>query len=533
MTAPRRRHAGLRVRTGAILLATGAALTVAACGSSGGSAGGGASDRTLDVVFASGISSIDPAIACSQHDYAIVKNSYDTLVRYGTPSAEDPLGELQPGLAESWEVSPDRRTYTFHLRRGVRFSSGNPLTATDVVKSFERIRDRQGCQDYVLTLGNPKSIQRIEAVDESTVRFRIARPDPLFLGVLAQTGNSPVDWRELERHGGDSRAGDDWLARNSAGTGAYAVTSYDPDNQITLAANRSWWGGAPRNDEVAVKIVGDTTTLETLVRSGESDMAWGVPFRDLSSMEQQGFQLLENPSQFYIYLGLNTAKAPLDDTRVRQALAAALPREEIAERFGYGHVELFDGPLPPAMPHSPRLSPPAPDVARAKALLAEAGVGDFGVELAVKSGESVQAEIATVLQAAWAPLGVDVRIEKLGPSAFTDRVSNFKAQAYLISDGAPLSDPAYFLGFLVKCGNAFNWTKYCNREVDGLLAKGRFDFDPGNRDRVYAQLSDLVVDDAAVVPIFAPNNVVVARRAVTGYQPTGDQQPLFSTISAG
>jgi peptide/nickel transport system substrate-binding protein len=308
---------------------------------------------------------------------------------------------------------------------------------------------------------------------------------------------------------------------------------YDPDSSIGLRAREGYWGAEPKARQVDVRIVTDATTLETLVRSGEVDLAYGIPLKDVQSLEAAGRQVLSDPTQFFVYLGLNNKQAPLDDARVREALSLALPRGDLAERFGYGHVQTFDGPLPPAMPYSPRLPAPAPDVARAKALLREAGVSGFPLKLAVKSGESQQQEIATVIQGAFEPLGVDVQVQTLGAAAFTDTVGNFKAQSYLIKDGGTVNDPAYFLGFFIKCGNPYNWVQYCDRRVDELLAEGRFEFDPERRRAIYGEISETVARDVAMVPIFAPNLVVVADAGLKGYVYHDDQQPVLAPLAVG
>jgi peptide/nickel transport system substrate-binding protein len=505
-------------------------LAVAGCGSST-SSSGGAPKSTLTVAFNSAITTIDPAFVCTTYDYAVVKNTYDNLVQFDPSRKEGEHTAIVPALAEKWDLSADRKTYTFHLRDGVTFESGNPMTADDVVFSLQRVLDKAGCQQYVLTTGQEDAIKSISKVDARTVRIVLGKPDPLFLQLLAQTGNGVVDSKLLKQNGGLSKQGDAWLSTHTAGTGPYTLATYNPDSSIELAARKGYWGGAARNNRVNIRIVTDPTTLETLVNSGDVDMAYGIPLKDLASLKSQGKQVFADASQFFVYLGLNNGKKPFDDVRVRQALQAAMPVSDMNKRFGFGYTQPFAGPIPPAMAYYPNLPIPAPDVAKARSLLAEAGVGKLTLTLDVKSGETQQQEIATVLQAAYAPLGIHVKINTLGASAFSDKIFNLKSQMYLLKDGGTVNDPAYFLGFFVPCGNPFNTVQYCNKRVDELLASGRRETDDSKRAEIYREIAGIVDSEAPALPIFAPKLVVVTDSTLEGYAYYEDQQPVFRPIS--
>ncbi len=516
----------------ACALAAGVVAGAAGCG--GGTAQQSArGDGEIAVAINSGISTYDPALACNtQYDYWIVKNTYDTLVQYSPKKGADGRRAIVPMLAKRWTISPDGLRYTFHLRDDVRFVSGNPMTAADVVYGLRRVLAKEGCQAYVMTLGDAKSIGSVRAIDPQTVRITLTAPNPIFLGQLTQTGLSPVDSKELAAHGGMGKAGDAWLARHTAGTGAYRIAHDEPDSQVDLAARKDYWQGRPSNNKVAIKIVTDATTLETLVRSGETDMAYGVPVKDTKALSQ-GRKLINDPGPYFMYLGMNAERAPFDDVRVRQAVAASLDRPALVERLGYGQLEAFDGPMPPAMPFSPKLKAPGADLGAARKLIEQAGAKGATFSVDIKSGETFQREVAVVLQATLADLGITMKIRTLGASAFFDRVASFKSQAYLIRDGSPFNDPAYFLGFFVKCGNDFNWTKYCDKRVDELLAKGKVETDPTARAAQYRELSEIVVRDRPVVPLFALGTNLIAGANLRGYVSYDDQQPVFWPMTAG
>jgi ABC-type transport system substrate-binding protein len=521
----------------AVIAASVAALAVAVAGCGGetapaGSSGnGGGAGGSLSVAIDAGVTSLDPAVACTAfYDYGIVKNLYDNLVQYGTKTTASGGREIVPALASGWEVADDGKTYTFHLRSGARFASGNPVTADDVVYGLRRTIDKGGCQAFVLTFAGSVAVT---AVDDATVRITLKKANPVLLDQLAQTGVAPVDKRLLEAHGGLGKAGDAWLATHSAGAGAYAVESDEPDSAVVLKANRRYWQGRPKSDQVTFRVVGDASTLETLTRSGEVQLAYGVPLKDVEAMQQAGRKLIANQIPFFVYMGLDNRRPPLDDARVRQAIQAAIPVQAIADQLGHGHAKPFAGSIPPAMAFYPNLPVPAQDVAKAKALLAAAGASGMKLDIDVIAGKQLEHDVAVVIQDALQAIGIKASVTTLGSSSFFDRVGGFKSQAYVLLDGAPLNDPAYLDGYLVQCQQDFNWSQYCNHKVDELLARGLASTDATARAALYREIAATVAQDAGLIPIFAPDQVIVADPRLTGYRQQPDGEPLLWTVSAG
>lgn len=528
-----------RLRPFLLIVLSGAiAMFVWGCGSSeseggGGSEAGGAGN-TLNVALNSGISTIDPAFACfPTYDYWVVKNTYDTLVQYGTKRDANGQAEIRPDLAKSWKISKDGLTYTFNLRHDVTFASGDPMTASDVVYGFQRLIAKGGCQEYVLTLGEPNAVESVKATGKYTVQFKIGKPSPIFLGQLTQTGLSPVDQKELEKHGGLSKAGDDWIATHSAGTGAYQVTEYHPDSQVVLTARDDYWQGKPGISRVVFQIVNDPSTLNTLIQSNQVDLAYGVPPKDVKSLEDSGRKLVSEPGPWFIYLGMNTKKAPFDDPDVRRAVKLSMNRTEMAEALGYGYAQPIEGPMPPTMPFRPDLPVTEQNVAEAKQLISKAGADGASVTIDVKAGDELENQVATVVQASLSEIGLDAHVSTLGASAFTGKVSGFDTQAYVIRDGTPFNDPAYFLGFFVKCENPFNWTQYCNPKVDELIAQGRYSLNPDVRKKAYGEISEIVAEEDPMVPLLGIEPLAVASPSLKGYVAYDDLQPVFWKMSIG
>ena len=260
-----------------------AGLLAGCGGSSSSSSSASASSGTpqpLVVAVNSGVTSLDPAQACTAfYDYTIVKNLYDPLVDYGTKVVAGGKRQIVPALASSWKVSNGGKTYTFQLRHGVTFSSGNPLTSADVVYSLNRTIASGGCQDYVLTFNN--KFTSIKAMGQDTVQLTTAQPDPLLLDQLAQTGTGPLDEKVLKQHGGTGKAGNNWIATHAAGTGAYTLTSDQPNNKVVLTARKDYWRGTPRNTKVDIRVV----TTRRLCRRWprQARPTWSTAYRSRAS----------------------------------------------------------------------------------------------------------------------------------------------------------------------------------------------------------------------------------------------------------
>lgn len=482
----------------------------------------------LTIAFNTAISTLDPAQVCDIPSDTLAQNLYDDLVAVGTKGNTDDPSSIQPMLATSWDVSTDSLTYTFHLRSGATFSSGNPVTSADVVYSYNRALKANGCAAYVLTGGLSDNIVSIKASDPMTVVFTLKTADPLFL--LDQTLHiGIIDSKTLDQNGGLTTAGDTWLSSHAAGSGPFSLGTYDPNSQVVLQARSDYWGGKPASSQIVARIVTDPSTEELLATSGQIDMAFGVPFQDLQRMSgSPGLTVLSAPSLSYVNVGFNTKSAPLTDVRVRQALTYATPFDQIIQTFGQSHAHRLIGPIMNGMLFYSPIQDPFPyDVSKAKALLQQAGLSNLSLTIDLVQGQSVQQQIATVLQSSWSQIGVTLKINILGSSAWSDAVNAFKDQMYMTEDKADVADPAFLLGYFVRCGDPFNWTQYCNSQVTASLDQARHSSDQQQRTQLYAQIAQQVTQDAPYLQLFQEDQVAVAGTGVNGFVFYSDHTPRF------
>jgi peptide/nickel transport system substrate-binding protein len=487
-----------------------------------------ATSRTLTAGYVEGPATIDPAQACGEGSYRIIAQVYDTLVNQAVVDGIADPTKIEPGLAESWDISPDGRTYTFNLRDAT-FASGNPVTADDVVFSLQRLLDAGGCASYFWTGGLYENIVSIKALDPKTAVVELAEPDPLFLlDTTYEIGI--IDRKTLEANGGLTEEGAAWLGANAAGSGPYAIESYDPSREIVLTARKDYWGGAPLNDKVVVRFASDATTLETLLLSGDMDFTGSLPLQDLQRLEDSGLLVASGPSTQFHVLGFNTESPPLADVRVRQALAYASPIDQIRDQFGYGYVQPWVGPILPIQRfYKEHANPYSYDIEKAKALLAEAGHENLSLTVTVEAETAVLTEIATVLQSAWREAGADLNIKPLPAAAWFDEVNAHQHQAYIAEDGFSVLDPAFSLGYYVRCGDPFNWTQYCDQEVDAALQTARHSSDDAQRQELYDEVVDQVIEDAPYLQFYQIDDIAVAQPGTTGL--IADIAPRYETVT--
>ena len=395
-----RRGAAL-TRAGRVMaLATAAMLAASLVGAT---ASAQDAPQVLKVATTANITTWDPVKSFSTEAFYLA-NLYEPLLWINAPGAEEPY---TPALATEWSVSEDGLTWTFKIREGVTFHDGEPLTADAVVKSIEAAKDHAGASFIWLPLAS------VTATDPMTVEMTLSYAAPMDLVASSLYGAWIVSPKALEAAAADETYFEAGIA---AGTGPYTIESYTPDSEVLLTANESYWGGwddVDHYDKVLVSIMPEAVNQQQALDGGDVDIAFNVPTENIDSYRTNAdFTVLEEPS-FFNYVGLfNTAKAPLDDVKVRQALSYAIPYEDIIAVGAQGYGTQSHGPVPAGVfPFDPEVPQYTQDLDKAKALLAEAGYADgFPLEITYASENQNEARFAPLLQDAFSQLGIDVTL---------------------------------------------------------------------------------------------------------------------------
>jgi oligopeptide transport system substrate-binding protein len=469
---------------------------------------------------------LDPALTTTVYESFPVNQIFDGLV------ALDAGLHVVPGLADTWVISKDGLTYTFHLRSGVRFHDGSPLTSDDVLFSIRRVLEPgrkkrsvafsylavvSGAMDFAA--GKRPDLPGVDAPDPLTIRIRLDRPYLSFLDVMAMDGLRVVPRRVAER------LGDEAFGRAPVGTGPFRLVSWTPQG-LRLAANPDYFGGAPYLDGTDILFMGpDETDLGAgRFDRGEVDL-YDVSREHMDAAAQDPrARVLRYQELSVSFLGFLTGTPPLDDVRVRQAAAMAIDREALVKQSPL--VRRFAvGILPPGMPgYSPDLKALPHDPARARQLLAEAGhPGGRGLRPIVlynasrsKASLRVQAQIRSDLEA----VGIRLDVRDVTWSELTKRTDDHDAPAFVLAWIADLTDPDAFLRTLFQSGNSANYFDFLDAETDALLEAGAREMNPVTRAKIYREAEKHILGMAPLVPLYHTLAVVAVRRTVHGFEPT-------------
>jgi peptide/nickel transport system substrate-binding protein len=512
----------------------------AGCGGDGETAGTGTTggDTTqgttgggrLVVNIAQAPATLDPAWGCGLYDIGFLQNFYVRLTQYGSkPGPEgttefDP-SKIEPYFAESIDVSPDGLIYTFKLPEGVTFPSGEPVDARAVKYSLERSIKMAGCGGYFIYDGiyEPPLVKAIQTPDPTTVVITLSVPNANFLQDLAQPAASIVDRSVVEANGG-IKAGEinEYMSSHVAGSGPFLLDEYEPNKRAVLSANPDFFGEPPASDEIIVNFINADPTLLLQARSGQADVTLGMTKQSANSIREDPCCTVianEDPT-FWEIIGTPWKKKPWDNAKFREAVTHAVPYEEIIEKVAYGWAEPFYGPYAPGMnEYNAELSAPREfDIEKAKALVAESGVQTpVSVTINIPEGNTIEEQIATIVQGTWRELGIDVKINKLAATDYINSMEQHEAQTFTRIDGPGVIEAGYLLGYDMKCGISFNLSDICMSEADKILDQARKETDPEQRQELFDEIARLWVENSPRVQVYADQFVSVLSKDVKSY----------------
>jgi len=473
--------------------------------------------------------SLDPAEECGLTDFTVTDAVYPRLTQYGSMPGPDGTTQVDPGhlvpdLAKSWTISKNGLVYTFQLHSGVTFSSGNPVNAAAVKFSFMRSVTMGSCGGYFIYDGiyTPPLIKSITTPGPLTVVITLSRPDANVLQDWAQPPASIVDPSVVNAHGG-VQAGkiNTWMAGHvAAGDGPYLLQSYSPDKQAVFVANPKFFQ-QPASKEVIVNFISSDPTLLLDAKNGSADVTLGLSDQAANSLaSDSSVKVIADNTSIAEQIGLPNNMAPFNNVKFREALSYAIPYQEILSKVIFGYGTLYYGAYPPALPaFRANLEPPRPyDLTKAMALIKASGVKTpVSVTMDVEAGVSTDAQIATIVEGIWSQLGVNVTINTLSPTAYTNALEDHKAQSYIRLDGPGVIDAGYFLGYDMVCKISFNLTAMCIPKADTLLAEARTTVNPVKRQQLYNEINALWIADSPKIPVYGWKAVSVISTSVKSY----------------
>lgn len=461
--------------------------------------------------------SFDPATTLGSGD----KRLFSGLVAFDSDL------NLTPDLAERWEVSTDGTVYTFFLRENARFHDGRPVTAQDVVYSWERATHPALASDTVLTYlgdvvgvramkeGKADHITGLKVIDEHTLQVTIDAPKPYFLLKLTFATAFILDKVNVE-------SGEAWY-RTPNGSGPYRLAEWKRFESKVYEANKDFYLGPPSIPYIVVKLYAGES--QRLYESGEIDITgvYSVE-RFTDPTEPLNDELLTGVNLCTGYVVFDTTRPPFDDVNVRKAFSMAFDRQRYIKVVLNGHALPANGLFPPGLPGFNRALQGLPhDPAQARQLLAQSRYGGrVGLPPIVFStigiGSSISADVAAMAEMWERNLGVTITVENLEPNYYHDQIRS-KRHGQLFSGGwcADYPDPENFADVLFHSGSAQNNGGYSNSQLDNLLEAARLEQDVPARIRMYQQAEQMIVADAAALFTIHSLSYQLVQPYVKGY----------------
>ena len=466
---------------------------------------------------------LDPAISADMSSHTYIMQIFSGLVRL------DQELNIVPDIAESWEESLDGKTYTFHLRQGVKFHNGRDVKAADFKYSWERachpdtdsgtaatyLGDIVGAKDMLA--GKTGEISGVEVIDDYTLQVTIDAPRAYFLDKLAYPTAFVVDMVNVE-------SGQNWW-REPDGTGPFKLREWTPSQRLILERSQIYYGEPAKLEQIIFHFLAGAPMA--LYETGQIDVTLvSTSYIDQASDETNPLHqgLAVTPELSLYYIGFNTAQPPFDDVNVRRAFSQVVDKERIAEVILRDMVGVADGILPPGMPgYSEALEGLDYDVEKAKELIADSKYGDVSnlppITLTFEGyGNSIPRYLGAIIQEWQQNLGVEISVRQLEPEIFTYNLNQEKDDMFILGWIADYPDPHTFLDILFYTGSENNIFEYSNLDLDALLDQAAIEQDRAVRLAMYQQAEQLVVDDAPCFPLFHGTNYILVKPYVKDYE---------------
>jgi oligopeptide transport system substrate-binding protein len=509
------------------------ALILGGCGKSSGTAGGAqGAEQRLVFALQSVPDGLDPGITNNSFSAPFLFNLFDGLITY------DQDNNIVPALAESWTIGGDGTVYTFKLRPGLKWSDGSPLTANDFVYSYFRVLDPKttaqnsimftdfikGAAEYFEGTG-PREAVGIAAPDERTLVLTIKEPAPYFLGILGMWVFFPVKQQVVES------AGEHWTlsADTFVSNGPFKVREIRMNESYTLVKNEHYWNAANvKLQELVFRYILEPSTALTALEAGQIDGLRNPPAAEIPRLKTESAAFRVVPAFATTYYQINRQVKPLDDVRVRKALAMALDREDLINNVLQSPYSPAFGLVSPGYAlngvdfkdkrPSYGLSSKA-DVEGARKLLAEAGYPDGQgfpvIQLSYYTNATVKL-VVEAMQEMWKKnLNISAEISNQEWGVYYEGVQNMKYQIGAMGWGGDYQHPMTFLT-VITSNNPTNSTSFKNPEYDALVAAAQREVDEQKAFAIMQQAEDIAMNDMAILPVYHSSNVFMLAPHVKG-----------------
>lgn len=446
---------------------------------------------------------LDPANTDSNTGEAFGHMMYNYLVKF------DEKMNIVPDLATKWTQSKDGLTWTFFLRKGVKFHDGTPFNAEAVKYTFERFL---GPEKPLKSSLHTPIIKSVDVVDDYTVRFNLKTPFAFLLNNLAHSASGIVSPAAHKKWGKD-------LTLHPVGTGPFKFVEWVRGDHVTLARNDDYFGGRPHLEKIMVRTVKEDSARVLGLEAGDYDLIVRIPPEDVPRLMQEGkARIFAAQSNRALRISFNAAKKPFDDIRVRQALNYAVDKESIVKNIYQGMASVIPDVVGPLNVGYAAVKGYPYDPAKAKKLLAEAGYPNgFKTTLWTPQGRYLKDyELSQAVQQQLQAVGVDAKLETFEWGAYLAAIRKPKAEAkddmYLIGWSPSTGEARWGMYPITACSqqypNGSNYSFYCNKELDQLIEKAVMATGMKERDTLLRKAQEALVQDPEAIYLLATKETV-------------------------
>jgi peptide/nickel transport system substrate-binding protein len=490
-----------------------ATVALAACGggasSSSGSGGAPVAGGTLTIARSQDIISMDKTTTFDNNSIYVMEQIMEPLFTVSKDGSK-----VEPWLATGYDISADKLTYTIHLRKGVTFSDGKPLTAADVKFSIDE--DTKTGTDGWGYINS--AIDTVTATDDSTVTIKLKYAWAPLLADLSLFSNGIIP----NNYGGKSK---DAFYAAPVGTGPFVWGSWTKGQSVKVTANKKYWGHKPHLDAVTWTVVADANTRKLQLQGGQIDIDDTPDWSSFSSLKgTAGINAQTFPSTYEEYVTFNEQHKPFQDVHVRRAIASAIDRSAIIKTVLFGNGTVADSLLSPGTPfYDKNNGAPGFDLATAKQEMAQSSVPNgFSTTILISSGNPDQASIAQILQSELKAIGIDLKITQLDPTA--QKQARLKSQFDMVAQAwtMDIPDPDEWTSFAVdpNGGSHSSFSYYNNPQVIDLNKQAEKETDDSKRQQLYSQLQKQVSTDSPFAYLYYAPYVFAMKNSVKGFYST-------------
>ncbi|MGE4241604.1 ABC transporter substrate-binding protein [Ramlibacter sp.] len=469
-------------------------------------------------------------LGANRPSYGVAWNVYDRLMTYGRKKLPDgsmmyDYAKLEPELAERWKMDADGMGVTFYLRKGAKFHDGTPVTANDVKWSFDRALAMGGFPTFQMKAGSLEEPTQFKVIDANTFHVKFIRKDKLSMPDMAVPVASIYNATLAKKNASEKDPwAAEWLKTNAAGGGAYKVASFKPGQELVLERFDDWKSGPlPKIRRIIQRDVPSAGNRRALLKRGDIDMTYSLPPKDFADFagDKGKVKVMSLPIENALfYLGMNTAKPPFNNVKVRQAVAYALPYDKIFDAAFYGRgIKMSGASNDPKAPAWPQPHGYRTDLAKAKALMAESGVGAIETSLSYDLGSATVGEPTAILvQEALAQIGIKTSINKIPGANWRAALLKKDMPMVLNRFGGWLNYPEYFFFWCYHGQDAvFNTMSYKNPLMDKLITNARFAESKPLYDGMVKDMIKLAHEEVPRIPLVQPMMDVAMQPNISGY----------------